>query len=84
MTAERCGRGGRDSLPLLRFVWPRPSQEPLSSSFVLDTETDGKSIYVRLGNLEKFSDHVKQLHAAANSTEGARLSIVSEGRSGRG
>jgi len=46
------------------------NQEPLSTPFVLDTETDGKSIYVRLGDPEKFSDHMKQLYAAASSTEG--------------
>lgn len=43
--------------------------EPLSGTFVLDTENDGKSIYVRLGNPESFSSHVKQLYAMANSQE---------------
>jgi len=38
--------------------------EPLSGTFVLDTESDGKSIYVRLGNPETFSLHVKQLYAS--------------------
>jgi len=46
------------------------NQEPLSTTFVLDTETDGKSIYVRLGSPDKFSDHVKELYVAANATEG--------------
>jgi len=45
------------------------SQEPLSSTFILDTENDGKSIYVRLGNPEVFSDHVKRIYAVANSAE---------------
>jgi len=45
------------------------NQEPLSATFVLDTENDGKSIYVRLGDPEKFSDHVKRIYAQANATE---------------
>eukprot|EP00933_Yihiella_yeosuensis_P071954 TRINITY_DN80209_c0_g1_i1.p1 TRINITY_DN80209_c0_g1~~TRINITY_DN80209_c0_g1_i1.p1 ORF type:complete len:171 (+),score=33.43 TRINITY_DN80209_c0_g1_i1:3-515(+) len=45
------------------------SQEPLSATFVLDTENDGKSIYVRLGNPDGFSEHVKKLYAMANSAE---------------
>lgn len=38
------------------------NQEPLSETYVLDTENDGKSIYVRLGDPEKFNDHVKHLY----------------------
>merc|ERR1712146_735926 len=53
------------------------SQEPLSSTFVLDTENDGKSIYVRLGDPEKFSEHVKRIYAAANSTESKQALQVS-------
>eukprot|EP00913_Durusdinium_trenchii_P000117 g106.t1 len=45
------------------------NQEPLNETFVLDTENDGKSIYVRLGNPETFSDHVKRIYAMANSAE---------------
>uniref|UniRef100_A0A7S3MD91 Uncharacterized protein n=1 Tax=Spumella elongata TaxID=89044 RepID=A0A7S3MD91_9STRA len=45
------------------------NQEPLSVTFVLDTENDGKSIYVRLGDPDKFSDHVKRIYKQANSTE---------------
>jgi len=45
------------------------SQEPLTATFILDTENDGKSIYVRLGNPETFSDHVKRIYAMANSAE---------------
>merc|ERR1712232_875900 len=45
------------------------SQEPLAATFVLDTENDGKSIYVHMGNPEKFSDHVKRIYAMANSAE---------------
>merc|ERR1712050_467369 len=45
------------------------NQEPLSVTFVLDTEHDGKSIYARLGDPEKFSDHVKRIYAQANTTE---------------
>lgn len=40
--------------------------EPLSGTFVLDAENDGNSIYVRLGNAEMFSDHVKQIYAQAS------------------
>jgi len=43
--------------------------EPLAGTFVLDTENDGKSIYVRLGNPDHFTDHVKQIFAMANSSE---------------
>jgi len=45
------------------------NQEPLNETFVLDTENDGKSIYVRLGNPDTFSDHVKRIYAMANSAE---------------
>jgi len=45
------------------------SQEPLSATFVLDTENDGKSIYVRLGNPDTFSDHIKGVYAMANAAE---------------
>ncbi|CAJ1437680.1 unnamed protein product [Effrenium voratum] len=45
------------------------NQEPLNETFVLDTENDGKSIYVRLGNPETFTDHVKRIYAMANSAE---------------
>jgi len=43
------------------------NQECLSSTFVLDTENDGKSIYVRLGDPDKFSDHIKHIYAIATS-----------------
>lgn len=43
--------------------------EPLAGTFILDTENDGKSIYVRLGNPERFSDHVKRIYAMANNAE---------------
>lgn len=43
------------------------NQECLSSTFVLDTENDGKSIYVRLGDPDKFSDHIKRIYAIATS-----------------
>jgi len=45
------------------------TQEPLASTFVLDTENDGKSIYVRLGNPDSFSDHIKQIFARASAAE---------------
>jgi len=45
------------------------NQEPLSETFILDTENDGKSIYVRLGNPETFSDRVKRVYAMANAAE---------------
>jgi len=45
------------------------NQEPLAATFVLDTENDGKSIYVRLGNPDTFTDHVKNIYAVATSTE---------------
>jgi len=45
------------------------SQEPLASTFVLDTENDGKSIYVRLGNPEMFSEHVKRIYGMATTSE---------------
>lgn len=44
--------------------------EPLAGTFVLDTENDGKSIYVRLGDQSNFSDHVKQLFSKAAAAEG--------------
>jgi len=47
------------------------NQEPLAATFVLDTENDGKSIYVRLGNPDTFSDHVKRIYQMANQTEAA-------------
>lgn len=43
------------------------NQEPLAQTFVLDTENDGKSIYVRLGNPDTFSEHVKHIYAVATS-----------------
>mmetsp|Transcript_13387 Transcript_13387/g.34497 ORF Transcript_13387/g.34497 Transcript_13387/m.34497 type:complete len:711 (+) Transcript_13387:71-2203(+) len=45
------------------------NQEPLAATFVLDTENDGKSIYVRLGNPETFSDPIKKIYQQAQSTE---------------
>jgi len=45
------------------------NSSPLQETFVLDTENDGKSIYVRLGNPETFSDRVKQIYAMANTAE---------------
>merc|ERR1739845_33511 len=48
------------------------NQEPLAATFVLDTESDGKSIYVRLGTPDTFSDHVKSIYAVATSTESKR------------
>lgn len=36
--------------------------EPLKETFVLDTDNDGKSIYVRLGDPEKFSENVQRLY----------------------
>lgn len=46
--------------------------EPLTSTFVLDTENDGKSIYVRMGNPENFSAHIKQIYDMVYSSEMAR------------
>merc|ERR1712232_429235 len=46
--------------------------EPLTETFVLDTENDGKSIYVRLGNPEKFNEHVKHIYSVATSMEAKR------------
>lgn len=43
--------------------------EPLAGTFVLDTENDGKSIYVRLGKPDQFSEHVKRIFAIASSSE---------------
>lgn len=43
--------------------------EPLAGTFVLDTENDGKSIYVRLGNPDTFSENIKNLYNLANTTE---------------
>jgi len=48
------------------------NQEPLAQTFVLDTENDGKSIYVRMGNPDTFSEHVKRIYAMATSTEEAK------------
>mmetsp|Transcript_76035 Transcript_76035/g.180960 ORF Transcript_76035/g.180960 Transcript_76035/m.180960 type:complete len:670 (-) Transcript_76035:63-2072(-) len=45
------------------------NQEPLTGTFVLDTENDGKSIYIRLGNPESFTEHVKTLYNHATTTE---------------
>jgi len=45
------------------------NQEPLSTTFVLDTENDGKSIYVRLGDPDKFNDHTKRIYKQASSVE---------------
>jgi len=45
------------------------NQEPLTSTFVLDTENDGKSIYVRMGSPAAFTDHMKEVYALANSAE---------------
>merc|ERR1711879_12084 len=45
------------------------NQEPLSTTFVLDTEHDGKSIYARLGDPEKFSETVKRIYKSANTAE---------------
>lgn len=47
--------------------------EPLCSTFVLDTENDGKSIYVRMGNPDSFTDNIKQIYAMANNTEAQRV-----------
>jgi len=44
-------------------------QTPLAETFVLDTESDGKSIYIRLGKRESFSDHMKQIYTRAMSVE---------------
>jgi len=44
--------------------------ELLSSIFILDTENDGKSIYVRLGNPDEFDAHTKRIYAMANAAEG--------------
>jgi len=49
------------------------SQEPLAETFVLDTENDGKSIYVRLGNPDKFTQHVKRIYAMASSAEAKQV-----------
>jgi hypothetical protein len=46
------------------------NQEPLQSTFVLDTDNDGKSIYVRLGNPDKFDGHIKKLYMMAKAAEG--------------
>lgn len=46
--------------------------EPLQSTFVLDTENDGKSIYVRMGNPDTFTDHIKRIYTLANTTEAQR------------
>lgn len=60
------------------------TQEPLSSTFVLDTENDGKSIYVRLGNPETFSDHVRRIFARASAAEvQQRGSLMEMGHMGK-
>jgi hypothetical protein len=46
--------------------------DPLSATFVLDTENDGKSIYVRLGDPGTFTDHMKQIYRRAASLEASR------------
>jgi len=43
--------------------------EPLISTFVLDTENDGKSIYVRMGNPDTFSEAMKKVYATANALD---------------
>jgi hypothetical protein len=49
------------------------NREPLDKTFVLDTEQDGKNIYVRLGDPETFADHVKRLYAMTMSTEAKQV-----------
>jgi len=41
--------------------------EPLTGTFVLDTENDGKSIYVRLGDPATFPENVQALYTKAKS-----------------
>jgi hypothetical protein len=48
------------------------NMEPLASTFVLDTENDGKSIYVRMGNPDKFTEHMKKIYTTANAAEAQR------------
>jgi len=43
--------------------------EPLVSTFVLDTENDGKSIYVRMGNPDTFGENMKKIYTTANAIE---------------
>jgi len=50
--------------------------EPLAGTFVLDTENDGKSIYVRLGNQENFTEPVKRIYSMATSAEAKAASQV--------
>lgn len=45
------------------------NQEPLSKTFLLDTDNDGKSIYVHLGKPETFTEPVKQIYATATALE---------------
>lgn len=45
------------------------NQEPLSKTFLLDTDNDGKSIYVHLGKPETLTEPVKQIYAMATSLE---------------
>jgi len=52
------------------------NQEPLSTTFVLDTENDGKSIYVRLGDTEKFAENVKRIYKNANSAEAKQVGSI--------
>lgn len=39
---------------------------PLNSTFVMDTQNDGKSIYVRMGDPERFSENIRRLHQMAD------------------
>jgi len=39
------------------------NQEPLDSAFQLETDSDGKSIAVKAGPVEKYTEHVKQIRA---------------------
>lgn len=55
------------------------NQEPLAATFVLDTENDGKSIYVRLGKPETFSDHVRQIYTMATSAEAQQVRQTTHG-----
>lgn len=48
------------------------NMEPLASTFVLDTENDGKSIYVRMGNPDTFTDNMKKIYNTANAVEAQR------------
>lgn len=39
---------------------------PLNSTFVMDTQNDGKSIYVRMGDPERFSENIRRLYQMAD------------------